>query len=83
MTYEEFVASCRKPNDAEWSEILNIATEGGQRINREQCRLYAEGYLIELKTDGYYPHAWWYAPTRHATREEAEKTLFDWRKEWV
>lgn len=81
MEYHVFAASARPVSDEVWEALIEMdyfPLEG-----RASCIEFGEGYLLEIRFDGFYPHAWWYSPVRKATLQEAVETLWEWRKEWV
>ena len=84
MDLATFVASKHAPTDAEWLDLMEaFAEEGRAAPARDACICYADGFLIELRSDAlFYVHAWWYAPNGHATIESAEADLHRWRQEW-
>lgn len=83
MDFATFVASQHAPTDEEWSDLSEAFVEEGMAVpERTACFFYADGFLIEHRADGFYPHAWWYSPVRHDTIEQAERSLHQWRQEW-
>ena len=82
MSNEQVLATRHTPTDAAWNELQEMVDNGTiAPLEREQCHVYEGGYLIEQRPDGFYPHAWFYAPRRHDTMESAESDLCKWRAE--
>ncbi len=78
-----FVATKHQPSAQEFSELVKAFAEEGRSISaQEACILYADGFLIEVRADRFYPYAWWYPPIQHSTLESAEADLHKWRQEW-
>ena len=83
LTKEQFIATRHAPTDAEWAELQALVTDGTiEPLEREQCHVYDGNGLIEQRPDGFYSHAWWYAPNRNETLEEAEEDQYNWYKEF-
>ncbi len=80
LTFHAFAASARPVSDAFWQEIQTACDPVPARSS---CIEFGEGYLLEMRPDGFYPHAWWYSPVQKATLSEAIETLWEWRQEWT
>ena len=84
MTLEQLVATRTKPTPEQYAFMKEHAEV---KAERENCAVYGDDpenpYLIEKREDGFYPHAWWYAPVRHDTLESAEHDLHRWRNQFV
>lgn len=79
MTLDEFRATARPITDETWQAVLDGVPDPAPR---EAFTEYATGYVIHEADGKWWPHAWWYAPAPHDTRESAEIGLHKWRAEF-
>ncbi|UXO93724.1 hypothetical protein Pan1_09 [Pseudanabaena phage Pan1] len=80
MTLEQFVATRRECDESTFAEMQEVL--GDDMPARETCSVYADGYLIHEAEGKFWPHAWWYSPVAHDTRESAEANLHKWYLEF-
>lgn len=80
MTLEEFRATAAPVSDALWAVICE---EGVDFAPRSAFTAYDGEWVLHEADGKWWPHAWWYKPVGHATREEAEADLHNWRNEFV
>lgn len=80
MTLDEFRATAAPVNDEVWQALCE---EGANPARREAFTAYDGEWVLHEAAGKWWPHAWWYAPRPHDTREEAEADLHKWRNEFV
>jgi hypothetical protein len=79
MTLDEFRATAHPVSDETWTAILDGVDNPAPRSAFTE---YGTGWVLHEEDGKFWPHAWWYSPRPHATRESAEADLNEWRKEF-
>lgn len=80
LTLDAFRATAAPVSDALWAVICE---EGVDFAPREAFTAYDGEWVLHEADGKWWPHAWWYKPVGHATRESAEADLHAWRNEFV
>lgn len=86
LSLDEFRATRRQPTPVEFvytqASLIPDCTDFA-KVERTDCRVYAEGYMIHEAFGQFWVHAWWYPPLPYATLEEAEAKLYPWYLEFA